>query len=103
MQYLATGRASHALARLPAAPRPDGRSRCQAAGQGHGPYPGREWQLRLANCGREGAWYELAGAATVTGLLSDIMSDVTIRYPGTALLGEPRYAPRAARPTCSCE
>lgn len=50
-----------------------------------------------------GSPYELAGPATAAGLLSDIMGDVTMRYPGTALLGDPGYAPRAARPTCSCE
>lgn len=47
--------------------------------------------VRLTNCVRKSAWYELAGSVTMTGLLASVLADVTSRFPGTVLLGEPGY------------
>jgi siderophore synthetase component len=47
--------------------------------------------VRITNCVRKNAWYELAGAVAMTGLLGPVFADLTARFPGTALLGEPGY------------
>jgi siderophore synthetase component len=47
--------------------------------------------VRITNCVRKNAWYELAGAVAMTGLLGPVFADLAERYPGTALLGEPGY------------
>jgi len=47
--------------------------------------------VRITNCVRKNAWYELAGAVALTGLLGPVFADLAERYPGTALLGEPGY------------
>jgi siderophore synthetase component len=47
--------------------------------------------VRITNCVRKNAWYELAGAVAMTGLLGPVFADLEARFPGTALLGEPGY------------
>jgi siderophore synthetase component len=47
--------------------------------------------VRITNCVRKNAWYELAGAVALTGLLGPVFADLAERFRGTALLGEPGY------------
>lgn len=47
--------------------------------------------VRLTNCVRKSAWYELAGSVILTRLLAGPVAEVTSRFPGTVLLGEPGY------------
>jgi siderophore synthetase component len=47
--------------------------------------------VRITNCVRKNAWYELGGAVAMTSLLGPVFDDLAARYPGTALLGEPGY------------
>lgn len=47
--------------------------------------------VRLTNCVRTSAWYELAGSVLLTGLLRPVFAELAARYPGTVLLGEPGY------------
>jgi siderophore synthetase component len=47
--------------------------------------------VRITNCVRKNAWYELPGSVALTGLLGPVFSDLAERFPGTALLGEPGY------------
>jgi siderophore synthetase component len=47
--------------------------------------------VRITNCVRKNAWYELAGAVAMTGFLGPVFADLAARFPGTALLGEPGY------------
>jgi siderophore synthetase component len=47
--------------------------------------------VRITNCLRKNAWYELAGAVTLTGLLGPVFADLAERFCGTALLREPGY------------
>jgi siderophore synthetase component len=47
--------------------------------------------VRITNCVRKNAWYELAGAVAMTGLLGPVFADLAERFRGTALLGEPGY------------
>jgi siderophore synthetase component len=47
--------------------------------------------VRITNCVRKNAWYELPGAVAMTGLLGPVFADLAARFPGTALLGEPGY------------
>jgi siderophore synthetase component len=47
--------------------------------------------VRLTNCVRKSAWYELAGSVILTSLLAGVMDDVASRTPGAVLLGEPGY------------
>lgn len=45
--------------------------------------------VRITNCLRKNAVYELAGAVALTGLLAGPVAEVTARHPGFALLAEP--------------
>ena len=47
--------------------------------------------VRITNCVRKIAWYELAGAVTLTGLLGPVFAEIAAHFPGTVLLGEPGY------------
>ncbi|HEY1821132.1 MAG TPA: IucA/IucC family protein [Trebonia sp.] len=47
--------------------------------------------VRITNCVRKNAWYELAGAVALTGLLGPVRADLTARFPGAVVLGEPGY------------
>jgi siderophore synthetase component len=47
--------------------------------------------VRITNCVRKNAWYELAGAVALTRLLGPVRADLAARFPGTAVLGEPGY------------
>jgi siderophore synthetase component len=47
--------------------------------------------VRLTNCVRKSAWYELAGSVALTRLLTGVLAEVTGRAPGAVLLGEPGY------------
>ena len=52
--------------------------------------------VRITNCVRTSAWYELAGSVGLSGLLGDVMPGVVARHPGAALLTEPGYRTVAA-------
>ncbi|TVT36095.1 hypothetical protein FNH05_25795 [Amycolatopsis rhizosphaerae] len=45
--------------------------------------------VRITNCLRKNAAYELAGAVALTGLLAGPVTEVTARHPGFGLLAEP--------------
>jgi siderophore synthetase component len=45
--------------------------------------------VRLTNCVRKNAWYELDSAVALTRLLGPIMSELATRHPGFALMPEP--------------
>jgi siderophore synthetase component len=47
--------------------------------------------VRITNCVRTSAWYELAGSVLLTGLLTPIFNGLRATFPGTVLLGEPGY------------
>jgi siderophore synthetase component len=47
--------------------------------------------VRITNCVRTSAWYELAGSVLLTGLLRPVLDGLRPAYPGTVLLGEPGY------------
>jgi siderophore synthetase component len=47
--------------------------------------------VRITNCVRKNAWYELAGSVTLTRLLGPVFEDLARRFPGTAVLGEPGF------------
>ncbi|MFI6325139.1 IucA/IucC family protein [Nonomuraea sp. NPDC050556] len=47
--------------------------------------------VRITNCVRKNAWYELAGAVALTERLAPIFADVARRFPGTRWLAEPGY------------
>jgi siderophore synthetase component len=47
--------------------------------------------VRITNCVRKNAWYELAGAVALTELLGPVAADMTARFPGAVVLGEPGY------------
>jgi siderophore synthetase component len=47
--------------------------------------------VRITNCVRKNAWYELAGAVALTRLLGPVFDDLAARFPGAAVLGEPGY------------
>jgi siderophore synthetase component len=47
--------------------------------------------VRITNCVRTSAWYELAGSVLLTGLLRPVLDGLRTAYPGTVLLGEPGY------------
>ncbi|HUK69176.1 MAG TPA: IucA/IucC family protein [Streptosporangiaceae bacterium] len=51
--------------------------------------------VRITNCVRRSAWYELTGAATLTRLLRPVFAKIAALFPGTVLLNEPGY--RTAR------
>ncbi|MGW7408466.1 IucA/IucC family protein [Streptomyces sp. NPDC054833] len=47
--------------------------------------------VRLTNCVRKHASYELSGAVSLNRLLQPVFAELTGRYPGCALLAEPGY------------
>ena len=47
--------------------------------------------VRITNCVRTSAWYELAGSVALSGLLGPVFDDLAGRFPGTVLLAEPGY------------
>ncbi|MBW3638605.1 MAG: iron transporter [Actinobacteria bacterium] len=47
--------------------------------------------VRITNCVRRNAAYELTGAVALTELLDPVAADLAARHPGTALLREPAY------------
>ncbi|MEV4435695.1 IucA/IucC family protein [Streptomyces sp. NPDC049585] len=59
-------------------------------------YDGRDFlkcslNIRITNCLRKNAEYELAGAVALTRLLEPVAADLAARFPGTVLLREPAY------------
>lgn len=52
--------------------------------------------VRLTNCVRRHAGYELSGAVALNGLLGPVMARLAERFPGCALLAEPGYRTLAA-------
>ncbi|MGY0063094.1 IucA/IucC family protein [Streptomyces sp. LZ34] len=59
-------------------------------------YDGRDFlkfslNVRITNCLRKNAEYELSGAVALTRLLEPVAADLAARFPGTALLREPAY------------
>jgi len=51
--------------------------------------------VRITNCVRKSAWYELAGSVALTRLLAPVFAELGRRFPGTVLLGEPGYGTAA--------
>ena len=47
--------------------------------------------VRITNCVRTSAWYELSGAVTLSERLAPVAADLAERFPGTVLLAEPGY------------
>ncbi|MDX3101257.1 IucA/IucC family protein [Nonomuraea angiospora] len=47
--------------------------------------------VRITNCVRKNAWYELAGAVELTSRLGPILKEVANRHPATRWLPEPGY------------
>ncbi|MET8868024.1 IucA/IucC family protein [Nonomuraea sp. NPDC004580] len=47
--------------------------------------------VRITNCVRKNAWYELAGAVELTRRLVPIFDAVAVKHPGTRWLPEPGY------------
>ncbi|MCX5200237.1 iron transporter [Streptomyces sp. NBC_00237] len=47
--------------------------------------------VRITNCLRKNASYELSGAVALTRLLQPALTDLADRFPGTAMLREPAY------------
>lgn len=47
--------------------------------------------VRITNCVRKNAHYELRGAVALTRLLRDALDDLAARFPGAAVLREPAY------------
>ncbi|MET9514530.1 IucA/IucC family protein [Streptomyces sp. NPDC002994] len=47
--------------------------------------------IRITNCVRKNASYELAGAVALTRLLRPALTDLAVRFPGSAVLREPAY------------
>ncbi|GAU69009.1 putative siderophore biosynthesis protein [Streptomyces sp. NBRC 110611] len=47
--------------------------------------------VRITNCLRKNASYELSGAVALTRLLAPVLADLETRYPGSAMLREPAY------------
>ncbi|MBT2386147.1 IucA/IucC family siderophore biosynthesis protein [Streptomyces sp. ISL-11] len=59
-------------------------------------YDGRDFlkfslNVRITNCLRKNAEYELTGAVALTRLLEPVATDLAARFPGTDLLREPAY------------
>ncbi|MEU2510763.1 IucA/IucC family protein [Streptomyces syringium] len=59
-------------------------------------YDGRDFlkfslNIRITNCLRKNAEYELTGAVALTRLLEPVAADLAARFPGTDLLREPAY------------
>jgi siderophore synthetase component len=47
--------------------------------------------VRITNCVRKTAWYELAGSVALSRLLPPVFAEIGRRFPGTVLLAEPAY------------
>ncbi|MGI5467075.1 IucA/IucC family protein [Streptomyces sp. CA-132043] len=47
--------------------------------------------VRITNCLRKNASYELSGAVALTRLLAPVLDDLATRFPGCAVLREPAY------------
>ncbi|MEV4684338.1 IucA/IucC family protein [Streptomyces kurssanovii] len=47
--------------------------------------------VRITNCLRKNASYELSGAVAMTRLLEPVLSSMATRFPGSAVLREPAY------------
>ncbi|TSB16894.1 IucA/IucC family protein, partial [Streptomyces benahoarensis] len=47
--------------------------------------------VRITNCLRKNAAYELSGAVALTRLLAPALDDLAARFPGSAVLREPAY------------
>ncbi|AJT68735.1 IucA/IucC family protein [Streptomyces chattanoogensis] len=47
--------------------------------------------VRITNCLRKNASYELSGAVALTRLLAPVLTDLATRFPGSAVLREPAY------------
>ncbi|ULR48343.1 IucA/IucC family protein [Streptomyces deccanensis] len=47
--------------------------------------------VRITNCLRKNASYELSGAVALTRLLAPALTDLQTRFPGSAMLREPAY------------
>ncbi|WP_280346593.1 IucA/IucC family protein [Nocardia neocaledoniensis] len=47
--------------------------------------------VRITNCLRKNAWYELTGAVTLDRLLAPIFDELSARFPGSGMLREPAY------------
>ncbi|WP_431956874.1 MFS transporter [Nocardia lijiangensis] len=47
--------------------------------------------VRITNCLRKNASYELSGAVALTRILAPILADLETRFPGCAVLREPAY------------
>ncbi|GES33252.1 IucA/IucC family protein [Streptomyces angustmyceticus] len=47
--------------------------------------------IRITNCLRKNASYELSGAVALTRLLAPALADLAARFPGAAVLREPAY------------
>jgi siderophore synthetase component len=47
--------------------------------------------VRITNCLRKLAWYELPGAVVLTQRLAPVFAELGEKFPGTVLLGEPGY------------
>ncbi|WP_043262935.1 IucA/IucC family protein [Streptomyces sp. CT34] len=47
--------------------------------------------VRITNCLRKNASYELSGAVALTRLLAPALTDLATRFPGSAVLREPAY------------
>ncbi|MGR4881118.1 IucA/IucC family protein [Streptomyces sp. LARHCF249] len=47
--------------------------------------------IRITNCLRKNASYELSGAVALTRLLAPVLADLETRFPCTAMLREPAY------------
>ncbi|OPF72353.1 iron transporter [Streptomyces antioxidans] len=59
-------------------------------------YDGRDFlkfslNVRITNCLRKNADYELSGAVALTRLLEPVATDLAVRFPGCELLREPAY------------
>jgi siderophore synthetase component len=52
--------------------------------------------VRITNCVRTSAWYELTGSVALSGLLGPVLAGLADRYPGVAVLAEPGYRTVAA-------
>ncbi|MFD4429087.1 IucA/IucC family protein [Nocardia sp. NPDC058497] len=47
--------------------------------------------VRITNCLRKNAWYELTGAVTLDRILTPIFARLETRFPGSGMLREPAY------------
>ncbi len=47
--------------------------------------------VRITNCLRKNASYELSGAVALTRLLAPVLDGLAVRFPGTGMLREPAY------------